>query len=489
MINAMDAIHSDRDFSNLLSLNAEDRELLIQKVRDYYVQFLDRLPDGKAYYGDKDAGKGLASMPFREDPYTLHQIFDIFHQSVTENGINPASGKHFGYVPGGGIETAAWGDFLGAVTNRYSGVNFANPGAVRMENQVIRWMCNMVGFGERSHGSLLSGGSIANLTGIIVARDYKELKARDYDKAVIYLTAETHHCVQKALRLAGMGESIIRYVAMDEQFCMKPEALELAIEQDLAFGFIPFLLIGSAGTTNTGAIDPLERLAEIASRYKLWFHVDAAYGGFFLLVHEMKHRFRGIECADSVVMDPHKSLFMPYGSGVILVREAEQLYNANHYTAAYLQDFIEGQEERSPADYSPELTRHFRGMRIWFSLQILGISPFREALAEKIRLSQYFHREIQKAGFDVGPYPALSISLFRYVPPTGNANEANARLLSMIHEDGQIFVSSTTIEDILWIRMAILVFRAHQKEVDFAIIHLQKLKKEMIIDETLGKDH
>ena len=181
----MNSIHPTKDFSDLLSLQPGDRSQLIKKVTDYYLQFLDGLPEGKAYLGDEDAGKALASMPFQENPYPIDQIFDVFHQSVTENGINPCSGKHFGYVPGGGIETAAWGDFLGALTNRYSGINFANPGAVRMENQVISWMCKLVGYDQRSHGSLLSGGSIANLTGIIAARDHKELKARDFERAVI----------------------------------------------------------------------------------------------------------------------------------------------------------------------------------------------------------------------------------------------------------------------------------------------------------------
>lgn len=194
-----------------------------------------------------------------------------------------------------------------------------------MENQVISWMCNLVGYDHRSHGSLLSGGSIANLTGIIAARDHKELKARDFERAVIYLTDETHHCVQKALRLAGMGEAVIRYVPMDEQFSMRPEALDAIINEDLRIGLIPFLLIGSAGTTNTGAIDPLDNLAGIAANHQIWFHVDAAYGGFFLLVEALRSKFKGIEKADSIVMDPHKSLFMPYGSGVILVRNAEHL--------------------------------------------------------------------------------------------------------------------------------------------------------------------
>lgn len=471
------------DLSQLLCLQSEERQQLIKKVTSYYLAFLDNLSEGKAYLGDTDGGKALATMPFQESPYPIDQIFEVFHQAVTENGINPASGKHFGYVPGGGIETAAWGDFLGALTNRYSGINFANPGAVRMENQVISWMCKLIGYKEGSHGSLLSGGSIANLSAIITARDHKELKAKNFEKAVIYLTTETHHCVQKALRLAGMGESVIRYIPMDEKFSMQPDALETTIQKDIELGLIPFLIIGSAGTTNTGAIDPLEKLADIAANHQIWYHVDAAYGGFFLLVDELKEKFRGIERADSVVIDPHKSLFMPYGSGVILVRDAAHLFKSNYYTAAYLQDSMDGQEELSPADYSPELTRHFRGMRIWFSLSVLGISPFRKALAEKIELSHYFYHEIKKAGFEVGPFPALSIMLFRFVPNQGDSNEANTNLLSLIHEDGQIFVSSTTIQGILWIRMAILVFRAHKKEVDIAIKTLEKFKNKLNIIE------
>ncbi len=468
------------DISQLLCLQNEERQKLIKKVTAYYFEFLDHLTEGKAYLGDEDGGKALAAMPFQEKPYPIDQIFDVFHHAVTENGINPASGKHFGYVPGGGIETAAWGDFLGALTNRYSGVNFANPGAVRMENQVIAWMCKLIGYQEGSHGSLLSGGSLANLSAIISARDHKELKARDFEKAVVYLTEETHHCIQKALRLAGMGESVIRYIPMDEKFSMQPDVLTLSIQKDIELGLIPFLLIGSAGTTNTGAIDPLEKLADIAAAHQIWYHVDAAYGGFFLLVDELREKFRGIERADSVVIDPHKSLFMPYGSGVILVRDAARLFKSNYYTAAYLQDTMDGQGELSPADYSPELTRHFRGMRIWFSLSVLGISPFREALAEKIELSHYFYYEIQKAGFEVGPFPALSIMLFRYVPSQGDPNEANAKLLSLIHNDGQIFVSSTTIKGVFWIRMAILVFRAHKREVDIAIKTLENFKNNLI---------
>jgi len=466
----------DPDLAQSLSLDEGLRKELVKAVLDYHAAFLATLPEGKAYHGDADAGAALASLPFRESGYEVRDILEVFHRSVTENGINPASGRHFGYVPGGGLETAAWGDFLAAVTNRYSGVHFANPGAARMENQVIAWMCRLVGYEAGSYGSLLSGGSLANLTGIIAARDRSGLRARDFERSVVYLTQETHHCVQKALRLAGMGEALLQYVPMDECFRMNTSFLVQAIRDDRNQGRIPFMIIGSAGTTNTGAIDPLEQLAMIAEKEEIWFHVDAAYGGFFLLNQHLGPRFRGLERADSIVMDPHKSLFMPYGTGVILVRRREDLLASNHYTAAYLRDSLPEGDELSAADYSPELTRHFRGMRIWFSLTLLGQAPFRQSLAEKIALSAYFQQEIAKRGFATGPEPELSISLFRWIPGVGDANEANNRLLAAVHADGRIFISSTTLNGLVWLRMAILVFRARQADVDFALRVLEDLR-------------
>jgi len=175
------------------------------------------------------------------------------------------------------------------------------------------------------------------------------------------------------------------------------------IEKDIAAGFKPFMIVASAGTTDTGVIDPLSAIADLAEAHQMWFHVDAAYGGFFLLADEVKENFSGIERADSVTIDPHKGLFLAYGTGAILIKNVEALQNTHYYLANYMQDVVKEVDEPSPADLSPELTKHFRGMRLWLPLQLFGLAPFKAALSEKIWLTRYFYTEIQKRGFEVGP--------------------------------------------------------------------------------------
>jgi aromatic-L-amino-acid/L-tryptophan decarboxylase len=396
-------------------------------------------------------------------------MLELLKTQVDRSGINPASGGHLGYVPGGGVFPTALGDYLAAITNRYSGIFFANPGAVRIENQLIRWMCRMIGYPEGSLGNLASGGSIANLIAIVTARDAKGIKAREVERSVIYLTQQVHHCVQKAVRIAGLGEAIIRYIPMDGQYRMDAASLRQQIERDIAGDLKPFLVVASAGTTDTGAIDPLDEVASIAEQFDLWYHIDAAYGGFFMLVDELKERFRGIERSDSLAIDPHKGLFLSYGLGAVLIKDVKAQFQSHYYKANYMQDAAGEGEELSPADLSPELTKHFRGLRMWMALHLLGLQPFRAALMEKVALCRYFYEKIRKMGFETGPYPELSIMIYRYVPPKGDANEFNERLVRYVQEDGRVFISSTTIDGVYWIRLAVLSFRTHRREVDLCL--------------------
>lgn len=439
-----------------------------QAVR-YINDFVEGLPDGKTFLPDTDHGKALRSLPIQDAPRPFSEILDAVEAGVTNNGINPAGGGHLGYIPGGGVFPGALGDFLAAGTNRYAGSFFTNPGAVRMENDLIRWMCQLIGYPDTALGNLASGGSIANLIAITTAREYFGLKAADFPKAVVYLSVHTHHCVQKALRIAGMGECVVRYIPVDERFALRANVLRNAIEADQQAGLKPFMMVGSAGTTNTGAIDPLDDMAQMAAEAGVWFHVDAAYGGFFTLVESMKPAFKGIERSDSVAIDPHKGLFLPYGLGAVLIRNVEAQFNAHHYTASYLQDTLNNGEEVSPADLSPELTRHFRGMRMWLPLQSLGLAPFRAALEEKILLARYAYAQFHSAGFETGPYPDLSIFVFRYVPANSDANQFNEALIHYIQDDGRVYLSSTSIEGVYWIRLAVLSFRTHRREIDLCL--------------------
>ena len=451
-----------------------------QEIAEYSEAFLQQIEQLKAYDIHPENGRGILDLEFRDPPRAMEDLLPQIHKHVDHSGINPASGGHLGYIPGGGVWPTALGDYLAALTNRYAGVFFANPGAVRIENQVIRWMCNQIGYPEEALGNLTSGGSIANLTAIVTARDYHQIKSRVVEKAVIYLTQQVHHCVQKALRIAGLGESVIRYIPMDERFRMQADQLKVQIEKDLGAGLKPFLIVASAGTTDTGSIDPLDQIADIADQFDLWFHIDAAYGGFFTMLDEFKSAFRGIERSDSLTIDPHKGLFLAYGLGAVLVKNVKALYQSHYYQANYMQDAIPDHTELSPADLSPELTKHFRGMRMWLSMQLLGLAPFRAALKEKILLCRYFYQKVQELGFEVGPDPELSVCIYRFIPPKEDPNAFNEKLVKMVQQDGRIFLSSTRIDGVFWIRLAVLSFRTHLKQIDLCLEILQNSLKLLL---------
>jgi glutamate/tyrosine decarboxylase-like PLP-dependent enzyme len=295
---------------------------------------------------------------------------------------------------------------------------------------------------------------------------------------VIYVTRQVHHSVDKAIRIAGLKECIVRYIPLDDQFRMVASELEKQIAVDKKNKLNPFLVIASAGTTDTGAIDPLAQIGDIARKHKLWYHIDAAYGGFFILTDEGKKKLKGMEKSDSLVIDPHKGLFLPYGLGVVLVKKKKHLYDSHYYKANYMQDSLKSSEDTSPADLSPELTKHFRGMRLWLPLKLHGLKPFRVCLEEKLLLAKYFYEEVQKLGFESDTAPELSVVTYRYVPEKGDADAFNARLVEEVRKDGRVFISSTLLNGKFTLRFACLSFRTHLKTVDLLLKVLkEKVKK------------
>jgi len=445
-----------------------ERRTLEGPVWAYADQFLERLDQLPAYVETEDKGRGLLNLPVREEGRPIEVLLASLASDVDRPGLNPASGGHLAYIPGGGVYPASLGDYLADVTNRYSGLFYASPGAVRMENLLVRWMASVVGYPDRAHGDLTSGGSMANLSAVVTARDAKGIRAADVPRSVIYRTDQVHHCVAKAVRIAGLGEAVVRTIPVDDRFRMRADALRDQVATDLRGGLRPFLVVASAGTTDTGAVDPLEDLAAVAAQADLWLHVDGAYGGFFLLCPEGREVIRGLARADSVVLDPHKGLFLPYGTGALLVRDADALRRSHVYRANYMQDSFHAVEEHSPADHSAELTRPFRGLRLWLPLQLFGLAPFRAALSEKIWLARYFHERVREIpGMVVGPDPQLSVTIFRWAGP--KADTVNARLVEAVRRDGRVFLSSTLIDGVFWIRLAVLSFRTHRSTVDTAL--------------------
>lgn len=465
-----------------LETNTEQRQDLNTQLAQYAEHFISSLQTRNAYDNVSSEGKEISTLKIGEQTRSFEEIIAAYEANVDSVGINPASGRHFGYIPGGGLFHTALGDYMAAIGNRYAGMYFPSPGAVRIETEVIRWLCQLVGYDNpKAFGVLLSGGSLANLTAITAARDMQNIRSRDVEKSVIYLTQQAHHCVLKALRIAGLQEAIIRQIPMDRFFKMRVDLLDAQIQADQAADLRPFLVVASAGTTDVGVIDPLADIAKVAKTHGLWYHVDAAYGGAFLLADvdnpdgtTLQATFKGIEAADSIAIDPHKGFFVSYGLGALLVKDINSLYKTNYYQASYLQD-AEDINEANPSDLSPELTKHFRGLRLWLPLQLLGTAPFTAALSEKVLLTRYFYEQVQTLGFEVGNYPELSVMIYRYVPTAGEANVYNEQLVQQIWRDGRFFVSTTTIDGVYWLRLAVVSFRTHLADIDAYLEFLKTL--------------
>lgn len=460
--------------SNELDIPELQRMEMVNQVTGFINTFINGLNTIRGF-NEKEIGNHLA---IQNKKLPLPELLNLYRKEVAETGINAASPKHLGYIPGGGVFTAALADFIAAVTNPFASVYYASPGAATIENEVVNWLKSVFSFPKNSVGSLSSGGSISTLIAFTAARDKYKIKNEIIPKSVVYLSEQVHHSAQKALRIIGLEDVIIRYVSLDNNHRIKPQNLDELIKKDKADGLNPFLIIATAGTTDTGTIDPLNEIADIAKQHKLWYHIDGAYGGFFILTSK-RNLFKGIERADSLTIDPHKGLFLPYGVGAVLVKDANAVLHSNYYTANYMQDGYNEELLNSPANLSPELTKHFRGLRVWLPLQIHGTEPFISCLEEKLLLVIYFRNKLNELGFCLGPEPDLSVSYFWY-PFETDVDEKNKRLMNEMHKDGSVFLSSSIINKQFVIRIAILAFRTKKETIDEAVEMINRCLKSVL---------
>jgi glutamate/tyrosine decarboxylase-like PLP-dependent enzyme len=455
-----------REAAAPLEPDADARRALGGQALDHALGYWDQVETASSNRPWSEVFSQRLDPEFSEAGRDPARVLDYVGACVEAPGFATTSPRFMAYIPGGGVPYAALGDLIAAASNKYSGFASASPGAVRIENACVAWLASVIGFPHDAAGTLTSGGSVANLTAVVAARE-----ARDPDGGgAIYVTRFAHYCVDKALHIAGRGRSPKRVIATDADYRMSVEALEQALEEDRRNGIRPWIVIASAGTVDTGAIDPLPEIAELCRRYGAWLHVDGAYGGLFALCDEGKALLEGIEQADSVALDPHKTLFLPYGTGAVVVRDGRLLQEAFSATGEYIRPLGESEVGPSPADLSPELTRHFRALRLWLPLQMAGVAAFRAAQSEKLALARYFHARLSEIdGFDPGPEPQLSVVAFRYLPKSGDADEFNERLMRHIQQEGRVMMSGTRIDGTYRLRCAILCFRTHIEHVDDAV--------------------
>jgi len=397
-------------------------------------------------------------------------------ETIANNATDNAGPGFLAYIPGGGLFASSIADLLSTTIDRYVNLWSEAPVAAQIEDNVVRWLCDLFDFPTESRGVLTSGGSMANFSAIVTAR--ADRLPENFLSGTLYVSEHVHASVTKAAMLAGFPVRHVRSIAADPSMRLDVEALGLAVAEDRAAGLAPFAVVGSAGTTNTGAIDPLEELADVAATEGLWFHVDAAYGGFFQLTSRGRERFRGIERADSITLDPHKGLFLPYGTGALVVREGQKLRDAHHVgTSAYLQDLAGDADIPNFAEYSAELSRDFRGLRVWFPLKLHGVSAFREALDEKLDLTEHLYEELKAdPNLEVPWPPDLTVVPFRL---RDRDDEANRALLGAINATGRVFLSSTLLEGRFTIRPCIVSHRTHIDRVDECIEIIRRAAAEI----------
>jgi aromatic-L-amino-acid decarboxylase len=449
-----------------------------ERALGFLIRFVQDLPDAPA--SDLDRALEVAA-GFRE---SMPEEGRGFQELLTRVGVGASKGfnttgpGYLAYIPGGGLYAAAIADFLACGLNRYVNVWNAAPAFAQIEATVVRWLCDLFGYPPEAGGILTTGGSMASFSAIVTAR--RSHLGEDFLRGTLYASDQVHASVAKAAILAGLPQANVREVATDGSLAMDVEALRRTVSEDLHAGRVPFCLVGSAGTTNTGRVDPLARLADVAAEVGMWLHVDGAYGGFFQLTEPGRQRLSGIERADSITLDPHKGMFLPYGTGCLLVRAGSLLREAHTVRAEYLQDLAAEDEIPNFADYSPELSRDFRGLRVWLPVELHGAAAFRAALDEKLDLARWLHDSLRSVpGFELPWDPDLTVVAFRYRPRTGDPDTFNRRLLERINASRKVFLSSTEIRGTFVIRACIVSHRTHRDRVEEAAEIITRSAREL----------
>jgi aromatic-L-amino-acid decarboxylase len=442
---------------------------MVDRAMDRIVPWIAALPTQPTH--DLDKSHRLARslrQPMPEGGVSFRQLLGQVFERMVPTSLNTAGPGYLAYIPGGGLFHSAVADLIADATNRYVGIWAAAPGLVQIETNVVRWFCDMAGFPAGSGGLLTTGGSMATLGAVVAAREPLGRRLLD---GMIYTSSQAHHSVAKAARVAGFPAENVREIAADALLRMDVEALRSAIASDRAAGRIPRMVVSSAGTTATGAVDPLPAIADLCAQEGLWHHVDAAYGGFFLLTERGRATLRGIERADSITLDPHKGLFLPYGTGCLLVRDLAALRAANRATASYLPPPQSDPECWDFADLGPELSRDARGLRVWIPLKMHGASTFRAVLDEKLDLTLDAATRIGALpGVTLVAPPELSLFAFQ-VAPLGVDDPAaidtfGRRVLAAVNARQRVFITGATVNGRFVLRVCVLSFRTHQDRID-----------------------
>lgn len=473
-----------------LDLSAAQMQAMGEATLQHVMAHLTALPDMPSR-GDYTDIKTLCRT-MREDAPEQGTPLDallepLFDEWIPRSFTTSAPG-YLAYIPGGGVYTAALADLIADTTNRYTGIWDAAPALVQLEANALDWLREWMQFPSTARGLFTTGGSMANFNAIACARE--KILGNDIRSGTLYVSSQSHHSITKAAKLAGIAYDRVRVIDVDGSFRLRMDALEKAIANDRQVSLTPFMICSNAGTTNTGAVDPLHAIADLAAREGLWHHVDGAYGGFFHMVPALRPLLAGLSRADSLTLDPHKGLFMPYGTGALLVRDGEALRALHSSTAGYLPD--NQNEFYDPAQYGPDLSRGFPGLRIWLTLKFFGAERYRAALSEKRDLAVWAAEQISRIpGIVMDALPQLSLFAFHLesnsLSTLDDQNAATRELMERVTQKGKVMLTGAQVGKRFLGRVCVLSFRTRRAEMETCVQHLADVTAQLL-DESIDAD-
>ena len=453
-------------------MNEKEMKALGYQIIDYIVDHRLNLKQRNVY--DMTSVNQLPDILDKEAPEygrPAEEVFAQLHQLVGTNMVHTDHPRFYSFIPGPSSYTSVLADTLSVGMNVFAGHWMASPAAGWIEKKTIQWLTQFFGYGAKAGGIFLSGGSMANMSAIVAARD-KAFGDNEANNGTIYYSDQTHSSIAKAARVLGFKPKNMRPIKTTEDFKLSIDDLTSAIEEDIKAGLQPFCVVGNAGTTNTGAIDDLKSLALLTDKYRIWLHIDAAYGGATIMSDKYKHLLDHINLADSISIDPHKWWFQPYETACLLVQDSLDLKRSFAVEAEYLEDTVRDDDEVNYYDYGPQLTRSFRAFKLYSYIQCQGTRNIGKDITLGIEHAEYIqHRMSQSDYWEIVSSASIGIISFRANPKgyNGDLDELNSELSQFTYDDGYTMITTTKLNGHVALRMCPINPHTTREDLDTSI--------------------